>query len=154
MKMLAIISTLAFLIGQNINAQKFDKEKTRLEMKALIDSYGRAVEQMDVTKTIEHFSNDPEFLVIADGKSYDIEQMKTMVRENFYTGLKKVELQWDAIDIKVLSETQAVAYARITQTLTDTNSKVIKVAAEASFIGSKKSGKWKIVYSHAIHQAL
>ena len=47
-----------------------NKEEVRQEMKNLILSYGQAVGNMDVEKTISHFSDDPEFCVYSDGTHY------------------------------------------------------------------------------------
>ena len=140
--------------GHHAEGQKVDQQKLREEMNAFILSYGKAVESMDVARTQEHFADDPEFVVVADGTLFDSEAMKTLVRDGFYQGLKKVELQWDTLVVKVLNANQAVAYFKITQSLTDINSKEFKVNAEATFIARKNNDVWKIVYGHANHKAV
>lgn len=154
MKTLVVLAIAHVFAGQYAKSQEIDKEKLREEMRAFIHSYGKAVEGMDVPRTQEHFADDPEFVVVADGTTYDSEQMQALVRDNFYLGLKKVELQWDTLLVKILNRNQAVAYFKITQSLTDINSKKFKVRAEATFIARKRNGVWKILYGHANHKAI
>lgn len=154
MKTIVVLTIALVFTGQHAKGQKIDKEKLRDEMRAFILSYGKAVESMDVARTQEHFADDPEFLVVADGTAYDSEGMKALVRDNFYQGLKKVELKWDTLIVKILNTNQAVAYLKITQSLTDINSKEFRVNSEATFIARKNNGLWKILYGHANHKAM
>ncbi|HEY0744114.1 MAG TPA: SgcJ/EcaC family oxidoreductase [Chryseosolibacter sp.] len=152
--MKAYLTILLFIMMHSVVGQKITGENLKTEVQDFIRSYGSAVEQMDAQKTLDHFDDRPDFLLVADGTTYDSEQTKKLVRENFYQGLNEIKLEWQTIQVRVLNDTQAVAYSKLIQNLTDSSSKLMRVAADATFIVEKKNNRWKIIYAHATHTRL
>jgi uncharacterized protein (TIGR02246 family) len=155
-KLLTIVIILT-LISCNLSSNDnhpFDKEVVRQEMKNLVMSYGQAVENMDIEKTINHFSDDSEFYAYSDGRHYTYDEIKESVKNEFYKGLKKVELKWDTINVRALDAKEAVCFAILNQTLLDSAENEIKVRVEATFIGVKKHDTWKIAYVHSRHKLI
>ena len=150
--------TIVFLLtlmscNQRHNDNKsFDKEVVRQEMKNLVMSYGQAVEKMDIEKTIIHFNDDTEFYVYSDGRHFTYDEIKESVKNEFFTGLKKIELNWDTMNVRAIDEKEAVCFAILNQTLLDSADNTIKVRVEATFVGVKKDDTWKIAYVHSRHE--
>ncbi len=151
---LAILLTLSSCNQGRIDNQPFDKEVVQQEMKNLIISYGEAVEMMDVERTIAHFSDDSEFYVYSDGRHFTYDQIKESVRNEFFKGLKKVELKWDTMNIRTMGPKGAVCFAILNQTLLDSAENVVNVRVEATFAGVKKDNTWKIAYVHSRHELM
>lgn len=134
--------------------QSFDKEVVRQEMTNLILSYGQAVEKMDIEKTISHFNNDSEFYVYSDGRHFTYDEIKESVKNEFFKGLKKIELNWDTINVRTVDAKEAVCFAILNQSLLDSAGTTLKVRVEATFVGVKKDDSWKITYVHSRHELI
>lgn len=148
--LLFFLSTVSLIT--TTQAQNVDLQKVTSEMTALLTNYGKAVEEMDVIKTISYFDTNPQFYVFADGKTYSLEEMKAFVQNNFFKGLKKISINWDKIEVKPLDSSKAVCFVQQTQILTDTRDAVISVSVTATFVGVLTADGWRIRYVHATHK--
>lgn len=132
-------------------SQTFDEESVRQEMKNLVLSYGQAVEEMNIKQTIDHFNSDPEFYVYSDGRHFTYEGITQSVKNEFFKGLKKIEIRWDTINVRTLDSKNAVCFTILTQTLLDSAENSFNVRVKATFVGVKKDDAWKIAYIHSQH---
>ena len=155
-QLLTIVSLLTLIScnERQSDNQSFDKEVVRQEMKNLVLSYGQAVEKMDIEKTIGHFNDDSEFYVYSDGRHFTYEEIKESVKKEFFKGLKKIELNWDTINVRTVDTKEAICFTILNQTLLDSAENIIKVRVEATFVGVKQDAEWKIAYIHSRHELI
>jgi hypothetical protein len=155
MKTLFFITALSFAFGCTKTVQtSFDKETAKAEMKTLMTTYLSDLERKDVNAVINHFYNNPDFHVYSDGLDFTYDEMKDVVKTQWYKGVKTVTVKCDSMKFHVFSPNQAHCFIKGIETFTDSTDRQSKVAIEVSFYGIKDSGQWKIAYAHAYHKEI
>jgi len=109
---------------------------------------------MDKEGVISHFYDNPDFRVYSDGQEFDINEMKNLVRNEWYKGVKSVVFKNDSMKIHVFGPDVAQCFLKATEDITDSTDNKTYVNVEVSFLGLNDKGKWKLAYAHAYHKTV
>jgi hypothetical protein len=121
------------------------KEEARKAMITLMNSYNDALKERNVEKISSFFLRSPEFMIYADGKSLNYDDVVAQFR-NVFPNFKSLENKWDTIFVSVLNSNAVAAAAPFHEVFTDKNGNITRLKGVATWIAVRVENNWKFIY--------
>ena len=126
------------------------KEEARNAVYNLMKSYEESIKNLDLEKTLQHYSQASDFLLISDGQVSNYDEFSKGLGEMF-PNLEKVEGGFDTMYIHVLTTEVVNVMAPFQETFVDKSGNKTSLKGEVTWTAMKKGEEWKFVYGHTFH---
>ncbi len=148
---LAVLSALPLgCTPSSATTVPFDHHAVTDSVTAAVRAFDAAVHSRDPARMLEFYLADSSFRYLSDGQMLRFAELEPMM-QSFWPTVRKFEGELLGIEVIALNADAAVSRTPYWEAMTDTSGQIARQRGDISMAWVRRDGRWKIIYTHAVH---